>query len=90
MVLEVPRLGVEPELQLPAYATATAMQDPSHVCDQHHSSRHCQILHLLGEARDAIMVSFFFFLFGHPAGYRVPRNQIPVTVATYAAATPDP
>ena len=25
----VPRLGVQPELQLPAYTTATLMQDPS-------------------------------------------------------------
>ena len=31
--MEVPRLGVESELQLPAYATATATQNPSHVCD---------------------------------------------------------
>ena len=28
------QLGVESELQLLAYATATATQDPSHVCDQ--------------------------------------------------------
>ena len=28
---EVPRLRVESELQLPAYATAIAMQDPSHL-----------------------------------------------------------
>ena len=34
--LEAPRLGVESELQLPAYATATP--DLSHVCDLHHSS----------------------------------------------------
>ena len=27
-ILEVPRLGVKSELQLPAYATATAMRDP--------------------------------------------------------------
>ena len=27
--MEVPRLGVESELQLPAYAAATAMSDPS-------------------------------------------------------------
>ena len=26
--MEVPRLGVKLELQLPAYTTATAMQDP--------------------------------------------------------------
>ena len=31
--MEVPRLGVELELQLTAYTTPTATQDPSHVCD---------------------------------------------------------
>ena len=49
--MEGPRLGVELELQLPAYATATAMRDPSHVCDLHHSSQQCQIPDLLNEAR---------------------------------------
>ena len=37
--VEVLRLGVESELQLPAYATATATQDPSHVYDLNHSPR---------------------------------------------------
>ena len=37
--LEVPRLVVESELQLPAYATASAMRDPSQVYDLHHSSQ---------------------------------------------------
>ena len=36
--IEVPRLGVELEQQLLAYATATAMPDQSCVCDIHHSS----------------------------------------------------
>ena len=31
--VEVPRLRVELDLQLPAYTTATAMPDLSHVCD---------------------------------------------------------
>ena len=31
--MEVPRLEVESELQLPAYTTATAMQDPSLNCN---------------------------------------------------------
>ena len=35
---EVPRLGVESELQLPTYTTATATQDLSYVCNLHHSS----------------------------------------------------
>ena len=33
--MEVPGLGVESELQLPAYTTATATWDPSHICDLH-------------------------------------------------------
>ena len=37
--MEVPRLEVKTELQLLAYATATAMQDLSHICDLHHSKR---------------------------------------------------
>ena len=37
-LMEVPRLGVESELQLLSCATATAIPDGSHVCDLHHSS----------------------------------------------------
>ena len=50
--MEVPRLGVELELQLLAYTTATAAPDPSCVCDQHHSLRPHQILNPLSEARE--------------------------------------
>ena len=50
--MEVPRLGVESKLQLPAYTTATATPDLSSVWDLHHSSRQCQVLHPLSEARD--------------------------------------
>ena len=32
--MEVPRLGVESELQLPACTTATATPDPSPVCER--------------------------------------------------------
>ena len=42
--MEVPRLGVKFELQLPAYTTATATPDVSHICDLHHSSQQFQIL----------------------------------------------
>ena len=52
--VEVPRLGVKSELQLPAYATATATWEPSRVCDLHHSSRQHWILNPLSEARDQI------------------------------------
>ena len=48
--MEFPRLGVEPELQLPAYATATP--DPSCICDLHHSSWQHWILNPLSVARD--------------------------------------
>ena len=50
----VPRLGVESELQLPAYTTATG--DPSRVCDLHHSSRQPRILNPLSEARDGTSI----------------------------------
>ena len=50
--MEVPRLGVESELQLPAYTVATAMPDPSNICDLHHSSQQCWILNPLREAKD--------------------------------------
>ena len=50
--MEVPRLGVESELQLPAYTTATAMQDPSCICNLHHSSQQRRNLNPLSEARD--------------------------------------
>ena len=36
--MEVPRLGVEMDQQLPAYTTATANRDPSRVCNLYHSS----------------------------------------------------
>ena len=49
---EVPRLGVELELQLWAYTTATATPDPSSVCDLHHSSGQRWILNPLSKARD--------------------------------------
>ena len=45
-------LGVELELQLLAYTRVTAMPDPSHACDLHHSSWQPQILNPLSEAGD--------------------------------------
>ena len=53
---EVPRLGVEFELQLLAYTTATAMQDPSHICKLHHNSWQRQILNPLSKVRDRTLV----------------------------------
>ena len=38
-LMEVPRLRAKSEMQLPAFTTATATPDLSHVCHLHHSSR---------------------------------------------------
>ena len=50
--VEVPRLGVKSRLQLPAYATATATEDPSRACDLRHSLSQRQICSPLSQARD--------------------------------------
>ena len=50
--MQVPRLGGELVLQLPANTTATATPDPSCICNPHHSSQQRRILNLLSEARD--------------------------------------
>ena len=49
---EVPRLGVELEPKLAAYATATAMPDLSCIFYLRHNLWQCQILYPLSEARD--------------------------------------
>ena len=56
--MEVPRLGVQSELQLPAYTTATAMWDLSCVCSLYHSSWQPWILKPLSKARDWILAGF--------------------------------
>ena len=48
--MELPKQGVEMDLQLPAIVTATP--DPSHVCNLHHSSQQHKILNPLSEAKD--------------------------------------
>ena len=54
--MEVPRLGVKWELQLLAYATATATWDPSRVFDLYHCSWQCQILNPLSKVNDQTCV----------------------------------
>ena len=54
--MEVPRLGVELELPLLAYAIAIAMWDLSCVCDLYHSSWQHWILNPLREARDRTLI----------------------------------
>ena len=50
--MEVSRLGVKSELQLPAYTRAIATQDPSHIRDLHPSSLQHWIFKPLSKARD--------------------------------------
>ena len=50
--MEVPRLRVKLEPQLLVFITARATPDLSCICDLHHSSRQCQVLTPLNEARD--------------------------------------
>ena len=50
--MELPRLGVELELQLPAYTTDIATQDLLHVFDFNHSSQQRQVLNPLSKTRD--------------------------------------
>ena len=54
--MEVPRLEAELDLLLLASAIATARQDPSFICDWHHSSWQNQILNPLSEARDGTRI----------------------------------
>ena len=54
--MEVPKLVVELELELPAYTTATATPELSFNCNLHHSPRQHQILNPLREARDQTCV----------------------------------
>ena len=54
--MEVPRLGVELELQLLAYTAATATPDPSLICDLHCSLRQRLILNPLRETRDGTRI----------------------------------
>ena len=50
--MEIPRLGVESELQLLTYTTATSMWGPSHVGDLRHGSQQHRIPNPLNEVRD--------------------------------------
>ena len=52
--MDVSGLAVESELQLPAYATATATPDLSRICN--HSSLQHQILNPLSEPRDGTLI----------------------------------
>ena len=67
--MEVPRLGVESELQLLAYATATATQDLKCGYDLHHSSWQHWILNPLSRARDQTQVLMDTSQVGNPMSH---------------------
>ena len=54
--MEVPRLGVKSELQLLAYATATAIPDPRHICNLHTAHSNTGSFNALSKARDPTQV----------------------------------
>ena len=54
--MEVPRLGVELELQLLTTATATAIQDLSHISNLYLTSQQRKILYPLSKARDQTLI----------------------------------
>ena len=74
--MEVPSLGVESELQLPANAATTATQDLSIFCNPHHGSRQYQLLCLLSQARDCtcvLMDILGLFLLSHKG---IPNSKL--------------
>ena len=50
--METPRLGVKSEMQLLAYTTAIAVQEPSHICNLYHSSWQQHMLNPPSVTRD--------------------------------------
>ena len=82
--MEIPRLGVESELQLLAYTTAIATWDLSHVYNLHHSSRQPWILNPLNEARDQPASSWILVTFiTHWATTAIP-NTIFFLISVFA------
>ena len=72
--MKVLRLAVESELQLEAYTTATAMWDPSLICDPHHSSQQIWIPDPLSKARDQTACSWILVRIISNA----PQQELPV------------
>ena len=84
--MEVPRLGVESELQLLAYTTATAMLDLSCVCDLHHSSQQCRVLTCW--ARPGIEPKSLWILVGFVT--TEPQREFHDTVSSLCQADAEP
>ena len=64
--MEIPRLGIKLELQLPAYTVATASPDPSHILSLCCSSKKCWILNPLSEIEPTSSWKLVRFLFTEP------------------------
>ena len=61
--MEVPGLGVESVMQLPAYTTATAMPDPTCICTLHCNLWQQWILNPLSKVRDQPPLSWTLYQF---------------------------
>ena len=84
--MEIPRLGVKAELQLPAYTTATATQDPNHIWHLHYSSWQHWIPDPLSEAQDqtcilmdTIWIRAHCATMGTPSIYFLGKQDVPVS-----------
>ena len=78
--MEVSRLGVKSELQLLAYARATAMPDPSRLFDLYHSSQQSRILNSLSKSQNQTRIlmetSQVLSLLSHGATTETPLNEL--------------
>ena len=72
--MEVPRLGIELELQLQAYTRVTAMPDLGHIWDLQCSSWQHQILNPLNMARDLTCISWIHQVCYHGATMGTPKK----------------
>ena len=90
--MEVPRLGVESELelelQLLAYTTAIARQDLSCICDLHHSLGQRWILDPLSEARDQTHILTVTMLGLNPLNHS--ENSWPLVIDSTSNPSPLP
>ena len=74
--MTVPRLGVQSQLQLPAYTTATATLDLSHIFDLSGSLQQSQILNPLSDSRDQTHILRETVLVSKPAE---PEEEFPIS-----------
>ena len=78
--MEVPRLGVESELQLWAYTTATAVLDPSYICDLPCTLQHHLILKPLVRPRIKLASSQTLYWVLNPLSHNRSSSCFPLIV----------